>query len=75
MVLFSRRFWNTVIAHDRRLASAANDYDVAVRRLRASSACVTQQAQTEFLMEFCEAIRELRGALSELREFQRRHTA
>lgn len=75
MSLFSRRFWNALIAHDRRLVAASNGYERAASRYRASRTCVTGDAQIEYRIEFVEAVRELRDAVAELRAFQDRHSA
>jgi hypothetical protein len=74
MALFSRRFWHALIAHDRRLVAASSGYEQAVRRLRTSRKCMTEEAQVEFRVELMEALQELRTAVGELRAFQNRHS-
>lgn len=73
MALFSRRFWTSLLLHDRRLVTAVSGYERAARRYRASRDCVTSEAQMEFRMEFLDATRELRAAVADLRAFHARH--
>lgn len=72
--MLSRRAWKQLIAHDRRLVGACKDFDNAAGRFRASRHSVTGAAQTEFRIEVMEALRNLRSALIQLREFQDRVT-
>ncbi len=74
MALFSRRFWHSVIGLDRRVAEAVAHCDVAMARFRISRTLVSHQAHSEYHMELCEALAELRVALSELRAFQERNS-
>lgn len=73
MVLFSRRFWNSVISLDRRVAAAVANCDSAAQRFKVSGVALTQDSRAEFHLEFCESLAELRAALNELRQFQERH--
>jgi hypothetical protein len=75
MPTFSRRFWQSLITHDRRLAQASSKYEVAAGRLRASGSCLTKDAQLEFRLELLESVVALRGAVTELRQFTQRHAA
>src|SRR5262245_14393024 len=74
MALFSRRFWSELISRDRRVAAATTRYEQAANRLYASRKYLTSEAQVEFRLEFCEAIKELRDAVSVLRDFQLRQS-
>jgi hypothetical protein len=74
MALFSRRFWNSVIKLDGRVANAVADYDSAVKRLLTSRVAVSKEARVEFHLEVCEAVTELRAALNDLREFLDRNS-
>ena len=73
MSLFSRRFWRSLVAHDRRLKEASTGYELAARRFRTSRQCMTQDAQLEFRLEFVDALSDLRQAVGELRAFNDRH--
>ena len=73
MALFSNRFWIALINHDRRLSVASAEYEQALSRFFASRAYVSSDAQTEFRLELCEALGNLRLAVSELRDFQLRN--
>jgi hypothetical protein len=73
MSLFSRRFWNSLIMHDRRLMQASAGYELAANRYRTSRDCMTGDAQLEFHIELLDAVKELRNAVGELRAFQNRH--
>jgi hypothetical protein len=74
MSLFSRRFWNALISHDRRLIEASTEYEQAANRFRTSLDCMTHDAQLEFRIAFLDAVKDLRDAVGELRAFQSRHT-
>jgi hypothetical protein len=74
MALFSRRFWHSVIGLDRRVAAAVANCDIAMARFRISRTLVSHQAHSEYHMELCEALAELRVALNELRAFQERNS-
>ena len=75
MLTFSRRFWQALLAHDRRLVQASSEYEVAAKRLRTSGSCLTKDAQLEFRLELLESVMALRGAVTELRQFTQRHDA
>jgi hypothetical protein len=75
MALFSRRFWNSVIRLDRRVAAADANCTSAVERFQVSRVVVSNDARAEFHLELCEALAELRAAISELRQFQERNLA
>jgi hypothetical protein len=68
---FSRRSWNLLNVYDRRLVVAMTSYEAAVRRFRVSQTWVTGSAQSEFHLDFMDALSELRDAVRELRGFQR----
>jgi hypothetical protein len=72
MALFSKRFWQSVMSLDRRVANAMANCDAAVARFRVSRTLISHEAHHEYHMELCEALAELRVALSELRAFQER---
>jgi hypothetical protein len=72
MALFSRRFWNALVTHDRRLKVASTGYEEAARRFRTSRHCLNDDGQLEFRIEFLEAVKDLRDAVVELRQFQSR---
>jgi hypothetical protein len=73
MSLFSRRFWRSLVAYDRRLKDASTGYELAARRFRTSRKCMTQDAQLEFRLDFVDAVRDLRQVVGELRAFNDRH--
>lgn len=73
MSLFSRRFWRSLDAHERRLVKASSGYELAARRFRTSGSCVTADAQLEFRLEFVDALADLRQAARDLRAFNSRH--
>jgi hypothetical protein len=75
MALFSQRFWQSVISLDRRVVDAVANCDAAMARFRISRTLVAYEAHREYQMELCEALAELRVALSELRAFQERSSA
>jgi hypothetical protein len=75
MALFSRRFWHSVISLERRVASAVANCDAAMARFRISRTLVSYEAHSEYHMELCEALAELRVAISDLRAFQEHSSA
>ncbi len=72
MSLFSRRFWQSLIMHDRRFVTASTDYERAAFRLRTSRGCIVGESQVEFRIEFVEAVVELREAVGKLQAFKSR---
>jgi hypothetical protein len=71
---FSRRYWQSLLALDRRVGNAMQAYEGAVRRYRTSSRVVAAGARAEFHLELCEAVAELRAALRDLRDWSDRET-
>jgi hypothetical protein len=68
----SRRFWRSVLALNAGIVTAVDSYYEASTRLHSSRKCLTSDAQTEFMLEYCEALAEVRAAVSEMYALQRR---
>jgi len=73
MSLFSRRFWQSLLMHDRRFVTASTGYEKAADRLRTSRECISGDSLVEFRIEFVEATLELKEAVGKLQAFKRQH--